>query len=162
METRQEVINFPGSGDTAWNVILTPDNQQFITGLYDKSIKIYTFQSKPIDTSLYFPQEISGATHFDDLLLLRCGKNIILWSLPLNREVGVLTGHTDFVCDVKATRDNVLSGSVDCSIILWSWRTDRKYAGSWDIRIEWRRWRYSQTENGLSQPPWEGNEAMES
>jgi len=121
LESCTEVVSFTGHLNGVYSLALTQDEQHFLTGSNDNTIQIWSLARESENRVLSFSEANSAIQVTDDFLIIASGKDIRVWSIAENRELGVLTGHTDRIECVIVTNDQqyVLSASHDCSIKLW-------------------------------------------
>ena len=113
--------SFEGHKDIIFEAALTADNQHFLTGSNDKTIKIWSFAQRRANRVVDFASSISSMVETGDYLALAVGKEIKLWSLREDRELAVLQGHSNQINEIVVTSDLqfLLSAADDCSIKLW-------------------------------------------
>ena len=107
-------------------VLITSDSQYIITSSRDKTIRIWNFQNKRLETILKgHGGGISCIAITSDNNYLVSGSSdnkLIIWNLQTRTQESILGGHTHFIRSLDITRDDlyIISTSFDFTIRIWS------------------------------------------
>ena len=104
---------------------LTRDNSLVVSASFDKTIRIWSLQTRHQLSILRGHSEVvnSLVLSSDDTKIISCSSDttIRVWSLPERRQLSLLRGHSLWVNSVAITSDDkyIISGSNDTSVRIW-------------------------------------------
>ena len=107
-------------------VLITSDSQYIITSSRDKTIRIWNFQNKRLETILKgHGGGISCIAITSDNNYLVSGSSdnkLIIWNLQTRTQESILGGHTHYIRCIDITSDDlyIISTSFDSTIRIWS------------------------------------------
>jgi len=125
LESCTEVISFAGHTGQILSVALTQDEQHFLTGSNDATMKIWSLARESEDRELRFPETNSTMEVTENLVIVPSDYDIRVWSIEDNKELAVIQCDFDICRCVTVTDDHryLLLSSDDYSIKLWDLAT---------------------------------------
>jgi WD40 repeat protein len=119
--------------DKTWSLSVTYDQQTIISGGDDRSIKLWSLETKEVTGYLEgHTKRVSSLTVSTDDQFIVSGswdRTVRVWSLGQLREMFVLVGHTEKINCVAISADTrwIASGSDDASVCVWSFGKRKLY-----------------------------------
>ncbi|MBE9181566.1 serine/threonine protein kinase [Oculatella sp. LEGE 06141] len=139
---------YTGHADTVWTVATSPDLKTFVSGSYDRTIKVWDLQSGALLDTLEGHQDavrdVAISTDGTTLVSGSGDKTIKVWDLQTRQVLRTLSGHSGPVWSVSISPDKttIASGSYDGTIKIWNLNTGEMiralpdhYDSVWSVAI---------------------------
>ncbi|ETO28818.1 WD-40 repeat-containing protein [Reticulomyxa filosa] len=116
---------FKGHEDLVYSIHFSPDRQHFSSCSFDKTIRIWNFESGKQIHCMKGHSDIVNEIQYspDGTILASCSndKTIRIWDVKAGKRITTLRGHSGPVCGISFSPDgcSIVSSSSDRTIRLW-------------------------------------------